>query len=231
MGKLWSNAMIRTIGLAALTVGAVTVIANKSGAGLVALIATGAIFLLSPFIVSRLEHVSVSTSGLELALTQEMSDLGAPKAAHILDRSDLATFAESYAFIHEELRDPQYLPARAHLEDLLIERAGAVARREKFEASEVRTLFANASPMMRTLILGIMEGDLSVADGPTIMSAISEPRTANEQYHGLKLAEICWPRLSTANKHAIQSLVRDQSFPPDSDRIPLAERVLSLPTS
>jgi hypothetical protein len=81
-----------------------------------------------------------------------------PKAARILDRSDLANFAESYAFIHEELHDPRYREARVHLQDLLVERAAALARREKFDASEVRTLFKNGSPMIRVLSLGLMRG-------------------------------------------------------------------------
>ncbi len=80
--------------------------------------------------------------------------------------------------------------------DLLVERAAAIARREKFDASEVRTLFRNAAPTMRVLALGLTQGDPSLADGPVIVDAIANHRSANEQYQGLNLALQCWPQLT-----------------------------------
>jgi hypothetical protein len=63
----------------------------------------------------------------------------------------------------------------------LVERAAAVADREKFDPSEVRTLFQNATPTMRVLALGLMQGDPSLADEATMLDAITNPRSANEQ--------------------------------------------------
>ena len=187
---------------------------DQSGFGIwysggIVLIIAGALLLVCPFIIGRIERLSVSTTGLELQLSREISDLGAPKTAQILDRTDLAKFAESYAFIHDELNAPAYRPAKVHLQDLLVARAAAISPRDKIDASEARTLFKNGSPMMRVLALGIMQGDPSLADGATILSAISESRSANEQYQGLKLARLSWNTLARSDRQAIKS--RDQS--------------------
>ena len=47
--------------------------------------------------------------------------------------------------------------------------------REKFDAAEVRLLFKNAAPTMRVLVLGLIQGDPSLADRPTIVDAIQDP--------------------------------------------------------
>jgi hypothetical protein len=44
-------------------------------------------------------------------------------------------------------------------------RVTALARQEKFEPAEVRTIFTNASPAARALALGLMKGDPALADG------------------------------------------------------------------
>lgn len=225
----WS---IGAVGLGLLVVGAVKAVSASGGAGGVVLVAAGTLLLVSPFIIDRIERLSVSASGLELHLSREISQLGAPKTAHSLERTDLARFAESYAFIHEELSDQRYREARVHLQDLLVERAAAIARREKMNATEVRTLFKNGSPMMRVLVLGLMQGDPSLADGATILSAISDSRSANEQFQGLKLALLCWHNLTRAERQAIQSAISDNPYiQPGTDRKPLADELLARPVS
>jgi hypothetical protein len=224
--------LIGAIGLGLLVVGAVKAVSASGNAGGIVLVVAGALLLLSPFIIGRIERLSVSTSGLELQLSREISEAGAPKTAQVLDRSDLAKFAESYAFIHEELRDPKYRDAKVHLQDLLVERAAAISRREKLDATEVRTLFKNGSPMMRVLALGLMQGDPSLADGATILSAIADSRSANEQFQGLTLAGLCWRNLARSDRHAIQSAIKDSPYiQPGTDRQALADQLLALPVS
>jgi hypothetical protein len=214
-------------GLIMVGVGASRLFALNSGPAVTALLVTGSLLLLAPLIISRIEHLSVSTSGFELALAREIADLGAAKTARILDRTDLASYAESYAFISEELRDPDFWKARVHLQDLLVERASAAARRQKFDASEVRTLFKDGSPIMRVLVLGLMEGDLSLADGATILLAITDSRAGNEQYHGLWLALQCWRSLSRSERVAVQAAVADDPYiAEDPDRHKLAEQIM-----
>jgi hypothetical protein len=216
--------LIGAIGFGLLVVGVVKTVSASGDAGAVVLVVAGALLLVSPLIVGRVERLSVSASGLELQLSREISELGAPKTARVLDRTELAKFAESYAFIHEELRNPTYRNAKVHLQDLLVERAAAISRREKLNAAEVRALFKNGSPMMRVLTLGLMQGDPSLADGATILSAIADSRSANEQFQGLKLALICWHNLTKAERHAIQSAVTDNPYiQPGTDRQPLVD--------
>lgn len=228
MAKRAARLLLAVIGLGLLAVGAIKVSVATGGAGPTVLVLAGALLIVSPFVIERVEELSVSGTGFQIRLTREIGALGAPKAAKILDRSDLANFAEPYAFIHEELHDPTYRQARAHLQDLLVERAAALARREKFDASEVRTLFKNGSPMIRVLSLGLMRGDSSLADSTTITSAIADSRSGNEQYNGLRLALDYWPRLLKSDRHAIQAAVTDNPYIyPGSNREPLAKDILS----
>jgi hypothetical protein len=219
-------------GLVLVVVGVERVVATASGAGLVTVVVVGALLLVSPFIIARVERLSVSTSGFELRLTRDMAALGAPKAAQIVDRTNLARFAESYDFIHKELEDKKYYDAKIHLQDRLVEEAAALARKEKFDASEVRTLFANASPTMRVLAIGLMKGEPALADGPTILAAIADPQSANEQYQALELARLRWPQLSKSYRAAIQSMVADNTaIKAGVSRRQLADEILALPVS
>ena len=124
--------LIGAIGLGLLVVGVVKTVSATGNASAVVLVVAGALLLVSPLIIGRIERLSVSTSGLELELSREISELGAPKTARVLDRTELAKFAESYAFIHEELSDPAYRKAKVHLQDLQVERAAAISRRESW---------------------------------------------------------------------------------------------------
>jgi len=230
--KQVARLLLGAIGLGLLVVGAVKAVSASGNAGGIVLVVAGALLLISPFIIGRIERLSVSPSGLELQLSREISELGAPKTAQVLERAELAKFAESYAFIHEELRGPEYHHARVHLQDLLVERAAAISRREKMNATEVRALFKNGSPMMRVLALGLMQGDPSLADGATILSAIADSRSANEQFQGLRLALLCWHNLARSDRHAIRSAIKDTPYiQPGTDRQPLADQLLALPVS
>lgn len=224
--------LLGATGLVLVAVGVVRVVATASGAGLVTVVVVGALLLVSPFIIARVERLSVSTSGFELRLTRDIAALGAPKAAQILDRTELARFAESYDFIHKELEDKKYYDAKIHLQDRLVEEAAALARKEKFDASEVRALFANASPTMRVLAIGLMKGDPALADGSTILAAIADPQSANEQYQALELAKLRWPQLSEPYRAAIQSMVADNlAIKAGLSRRQLADEIMALPVS
>jgi hypothetical protein len=224
--------LLGVVGLALLAAAAARVIYTSSGAGIVTLLVIGAVLLISPFVIARVERLNANFTGFELPLTREIAELGAPNAARILDQTDLARFAEAYAVAGKELGDPRFENAKAHLQDLLVRRAAALAHQEKFEAAEVRTLFANGSPEVRVLAVGLMKGDPSLADGATILAAIADPRSPSEQYQGLELAKVCWPQLSRSYRSAIQSVIADS---PDirtgSDRAGVAAELRALPLS
>jgi hypothetical protein len=228
----WAPWLLVTVGIALVAAGVARVLAVGYGAGLVAVVVAGALLMVSPFILGRIERLAVGPSGLELQLTLDVAEVGAPKAARILERTDLARLAESYGFVYEELSGDKYRDARIHLEELLVDRAAAIARREKFDAAEVRVMFAGGTLAIRVLALGLMTGDPALADGPTLLAAITDPRSANEQYHGMKLAVTCWPRLPGGYRSLIHSAIEsDSRIAGSTSRKALAAQIRALPTS
>jgi len=73
--------LLGATGLVLVAVGVVRVVATASGAGLVTVVVVGALLLVSPFIIARVERLSVSTSGFELRLTRDIAALG-PRRRH-----------------------------------------------------------------------------------------------------------------------------------------------------
>jgi hypothetical protein len=75
-----------------------------------------------------------------------------------------------------------------------------------------------------------MQGDPSLADGTTILSSIADSRTANEQFQGLKLAQLCWNMLPRTDRQAILDAIgRSPYIQPGTDRQLLAAELLELP--
>lgn len=219
-------------GAALVAVGVVRVVLTASGSGLVAMIIVGGVLLISPFVVARVERVAVSSSGFELPLARQMASIGASRAARVLDRTELGRFAESYRFIQQELDEQRYQDARSHLQDLLVGQAAELASAEKFDPAEVRALFASDDPAIRVLALGLMKGAPDLADGATLLTAIADPKSDNEQFQGLALVKICWPHLSKTYRTAIRSVIEgDIDVPEGSNRRALADQILALPLS
>jgi hypothetical protein len=224
--------LLGVVGLALLGAAAARAIYTSSGAGIVTLLVIGAVLLISPFVIARVERLSLNSSGFGLQLTRELADAGAPNTARILEHADIGRFAEAYAVVHGDLEDLRYEAARSHLQDLLIQRSATLARQEKFDPAEVRTIFTNASPAARALALGLMKGDPSLADGATILAAIADPRSPSEQTQGLELAKLCWPQLSKSYRSAIQSVIADNAAgDSDSNRRRVAAEVRALPVT
>ena len=96
----------------------------------------------------------------------------------------------------------------------------------------VRAMFARGSLATRVLALGLMKGDPALADGPAVLAAIADPRSANEQYHGMELAKACWPRLPGSYRSLIQAAVQaDARIGASTGRRALADEILALPAS
>ena len=101
--------LVGAVGLALLIVGVVKFAGAAGDAGAITLVVAGAVLLLSPFVLDRLQRVSLSATKVDLWLTTQISDRGAPETAMILERTRLGSFVESYALVHDELTAIQYL--------------------------------------------------------------------------------------------------------------------------
>ena len=225
--------LLGVAGLALLVIGAVKFLEAPSDTGVITRVIAGALLLVSPFIIRRVERLSLSPTGFEFRLTRQISELGAPNTARILQNTDLAGFAQSYDFVHRELGDDEYHDARVHLQDHLVARSAALSSHRKFRASEVRELFQTGSPTLRVLALGLMKGRPSLTDGTTIMAPIEHPLSKNEQYHALLLAKLSWSTLSPLEKSEICIATQREIKSSDisGDRLAPAQEVLHLPTS
>jgi hypothetical protein len=225
--------ILGSVGLTLLGISAVRAAASGGQSGVVVMAAAGSVLILSPFVIDRLESVSAGTTSIEVRFTEKVTALGAPKAARVLQQTGLASLAESYAFVHGELPYDRFRDATVYLQDLLVERSAAIAQTEKLDAREVRKLLAEGSAVVRVLAIGLMIGDPSLADGPSIVASIEDSRSGNEQYHALRLAQRCWPRLSRQYRQEVRDTIGDAiargSIPPDSDRHRLADEVLARP--
>jgi hypothetical protein len=198
---------------------------NESDA-LTSLALVGATLLVIPLVYHRLESVKVSATTVELTLSKAIAEAGAPKTAALLERSGLTGMVESYEFVRRELADPTFLNARIRLQDALVDQAAALSRTQKLDHKEVQRIFHDGSPLLRVLVLGLMEGDTSLADTAEIISAISDSRTANEQYHGLKLAELVWRNLSAGDRSIILAAAdADPRITQDPDRKTVVDRL------
>ena len=208
------RAVVGVMGLALLVVAAIKYAQDKNNDGLIVLLIVGAILLICPFFLQRAQRTPVSTTPVDLWLATQVSDRGAPETAAILQRTQLGSFAESYALVQDELSG-DYFPARMHLQGTLVLRAASVARQEKFDA-RVRRLFANGSMVMRVVVLGLMQGDISLADSDTILSAIREGRSRGEQFQAMVLAQQCWKKMSSSEQTEIRWGIDQASFEPGS---------------
>jgi hypothetical protein len=220
--------LLGVVGLVLLILGAVKFAGAAGATGPITLVVAGAVLLVSPFVLDRLQRGPAAVP-LDPWITTQVSERGAPQTAAILQRTRLGGFAEAYALVHDELTEPEYRSARLHLQDLLLERAASTARQEILEAREIRRLFANGSVIVRVLVLGLMQGDRSLADVPTIAAALLDSRSKNEQYQGLQLARRCWPSLSLTDRQDVRTAVEQASLDPGTDRWHLAQDVLRLP--
>jgi hypothetical protein len=221
--------LLGVVGLVLLILGAVKFAGAAGETGPITLVVAGAVLLVSPFVLDRVQRGPASTPRLDPWITTQVSERGAPQTAAILERTRLGSFAEAYALVQDELGEPEYRSARIHLQELLMDRAASAARQEILDAREVRRLFANGSVIVRVLVLGLMQGDRSLADVPTMAAALLDSRSKNEQFQGLQLARQCWPTLSLTDRQDVRAAVELATLEPGSDRWHLAQDVLRLP--
>ena len=115
--------------------------------------------------------------------------------------------------LHTVLAGEDVRDARIRLQDHFVEAAAASALVQQYDAAEVQRLFREGPPVVRVLVLGLMLGDPSLADVETIVSAITDSRTANEQYQGLRLAERVGRRLPRDDRRRLRKAIEGEPIP------------------
>jgi hypothetical protein len=73
--------VLTALGAALVAVGAYRVIVPAGNGGQVAAVTAGCLLLVCPFVISRVEQLTVGASGLQMLLSREAADQGASKAA------------------------------------------------------------------------------------------------------------------------------------------------------
>lgn len=218
-----ARVVLAAAGLAMLAIGAAVALDGAATPTVITPTVAGALLLVSPFILARLEPVPVAATAPDL-LTSTLTRLGAYRTAQLLDGTDLTRLADAYGFIHHVLRAAQYATAQTHLQDAVMARASEIAMTAAFDHTEVHAMFHNGPPVVRDIALGLMEGDESLTDVATITAATTRPRSANEQRHGLRLAIRVWHTLQPQEQQTILThLQNDPDVRADTDRTRLAQ--------
>jgi hypothetical protein len=217
-------------GATLVAVAAAEIVDGEGDGGASWLLLAGGILAVGPIVFDRLTRVSVGPAGLRFDLSLEIADLGAQDTAVRIDRwgGGLAEAAHSYASAHTVLAGEDVRDARIRLQDHFVEAAAASALVQQYDAAEVQRLFREGPPVVRVLVLGLMLGDPSLADVETIVSAITDSRTANEQYQGLRLAERVGRRLPRDDRRRLRKAIEGEPIPAGHDRTQLRASVLVL---
>ena len=215
------------VGAALLAGTAFTLFKDEPQVSVVAVIA-GALLLVTPLIVDRLEALTIGADGVALQLTSHIEKV-APESAAILKQNNLTTELETYAYVYSKLPTPAHRDARVELLDGILADVTATARSRKYDPAEVKLLFADGTPVMRMLALALMEGDPRLLDHEALRSAVLTSASGNEQYHGLLLAKANWSRLPAALQDELKAAMeQDPYIQQDPDRKNIADRILEL---
>lgn len=230
LSRLWTW-LAALAGAGLLAASAVDVIGGDGGAEVVGLAMTGAFLVLAPVVFHEAPARALGGDACGSVLARTIADLGAPDTARRIDRwgDGLAEAAAACAAAHTLLDGTELLAARRRLDDHLARTAAASALVQQYDATELRSLFRGGPPVVRTLVLGLMTGDPSLADADTIEAAVTESRTANEQYQGLRLARKVGPRLVPEDRRRLRAAIAaDPMVRTDRARTTLSAEVLVL---
>ena len=215
-------------GAALLVVAASELIGGDADAGVPWLVLAGGFLVFGPIILPRLTRLSVGPDGFTFDLSEQVASLDAPDTTRRIDRwgGGLAEATAAYASAHTLLTGDDMRAARIRVQDHFVDTAAASALVQQYDAAEVRRLFRDGPPVVRVLVLGLMLGDPSLADAATIESAITESRTANEQYHGLRLAEQVGRRLPPEDRRRLRQAIEREPILDGHARTQLRAEVL-----
>jgi hypothetical protein len=220
--------------------GAVATFITSNGTGAAALAGAGVALILLALLGDRLIALKVGAVEIHVAqhLTARAAELDASGDSEGADQlrdeaGRLLQAAYPYAREYEELRRT-WRPGEERTSAFyrLVDEARKQGRRNQPSPEAVRRMFREGQEGDRVYALSLMSEFPEAADIDSIIDAISQSRSAFEQYQALEAAEQFLPRLLQEERRRLERAIRDQMGPeryiePNTDRWPLAQRLLS----
>jgi len=121
-------------------------------------------------------------------------------------------------------------PSRTAQMDDLASRARELAATASFTQEDVHRTFESGTEGRRVMALALMQGDASLADFDIVLNAVTDSRSAFEQYVALGVANLMVASLNPAQRtHLSEALESDsvrQKMAEDASRSRIASRIL-----
>lgn len=228
------------LGIAGLVVfagGVAAVFVTSNGTGSAALVTVGAALLLLAALGDRVQALELGTAKLSLrdldrdrfSLAREKEAAGDASAAAELRQQGLALqrLANEYAHRRRTMRGgPQHTGVLEHIMAQLKQ----LATEHQFEPADVWDWFNRGMPEARITAIGLMQGDRRLRDIFITLDAIENPRSAFEQFHGLRLGYEMVSGLSSLEREwlgeSVEAARRSSRFQPGGDRWVMSQRIL-----
>lgn len=247
----WTQFLCGFIGFTLLLSGAIAVFKTTNSAGAGALVAAGAALVVLAMFANRIRSIEALGMRLEvtaaavgmLAAAQQAesegrtheADLLREEASVYLDKERLFSAAEPLATKFEEIRR-----TRPSSWDRTVEQERLIAAQARVlgelyaDKADVEALFDNGSDGNRISAIAVMQYRPELGSARVVRQAVLAPRSAFEQYHGLKSVEtmLATGNLELTERDALRQVIRqamqaDTWTGSDGDRQRLAERLLS----
>lgn len=230
-------------GIALLVGGVVAVFRSTNGGGSAALVTAGTILFLIAALGDRITAVEFGSAKVSLekladerySLARAKEAEGHPEAAAELRQQGLAfrRLASAYAYSRRGMKAG--VP-RTKVLERIVSQLSELAREHQFDPGDVLAWFDRGAPEIRIGVIGLMHGDRRLRDPFVALEVIEHPRTAFEEYHGLRLAYEMADDLSPLERdwllQAVKRARESGRFGRDTDRRHLSEaleRRLSQP--
>jgi hypothetical protein len=197
-------------------VGVGAVFETTNGAGAAALLAVGAALVAVALVWDRVERLELAGNVITLSKAiQETLDFAATFDQSDPDRAvrlrgaarQLRKFGQYYRAIRERMPGG---PERTRVMDTLMGDVAELGGTGVFEPEHVVRWFEQGTEEARITSIGLMQGAAGLRDLDIAMDAIENSRSAFEQYHGLRLAEmiIADRQLTTIERKLLDLAVR-----------------------
>jgi hypothetical protein len=189
--------LVGVVGMVSFSLGAYAVFRTTNSSGAAALITVGAVLLGLSLFSDKIESIEAAgikvglrrqarTKLLEAELAESRGDTAAADRLRDEARAILAT-ADRVSRGFESLRSE--MPSGWARTDLLEQKmleARQLARSKHWTPDEVRQMFTSGPDGNRLTAIGLMQSDGALVDFQLLTQALTDPRSAFEQYQALK---------------------------------------------